>query len=484
MCRLTADALSNVSSRTADGAATLVVATFDAWAQRGVCGVWCDRAVQHYDQWLVIYAKSWIDEVARSCAAAPPPFPVDRLLIDLRHRLDAQVHLWKAAARRARAEQPSTTSSQPALGSDSGGLPLPESFLGNNPLPQNDPDHHEWPETTRLLADVVARLDSAFVSPSPRTADAATVVDWLVRWAAACFDANARIRMTALVKDKGDDGREAFKSVLETLSMQTLRAVDTVRSRLTGHAKTLMAAFPGVTTSNADCVNFAADVNTQLIPAATKRLSRRRVYWLLHADVMVRQHVLEGASREAASLTSTRAGEPAPEVAAPSTVPVVSSRDANWPVSEADTLAGGSNAHTYARAPIRSPAQDPTSPAQDPASARKWEDVEIRFLSDFTFQAVVNGTVQAPQNYAEVGFGDARHGRPKAAWETLRALAESGGVIAATRTAPEWPRLEKRIQEVRRLLRVYFRLPGDPVPYIDGGYRTRFTIRLSPSYER
>jgi hypothetical protein len=64
------------------------------------------------------------------------------------------------------------------------------------------------------------------------------------------------------------------------------------------------------------------------------------------------------------------------------------------------------------------------------------------FLSDFTFQARVKGTVQAPQNYANVGFGDGRHGRPKAAWETLRVLAESGGVMASTRTAAEWPKLE------------------------------------------
>ena len=105
-------------------------------------------------------------------------------------------------------------------------------------------------------------------------------------------------------------------------------------------------------------------------------------------------------------------------------------------------------------------------------------------MSDFTFQAVVNGTVRAPQNYAEVGFGDGRHGRPKAAWETLRALAESGGVVASTRTAADWPRLEKRIQELRRVLQAVFKVPEDPIPYRDGAYRTRFTIRVGSSYNR
>ena len=115
---------------------------------------------------------------------------------------------------------------------------------------------------------------------------------------------------------------------------------------------------------------------------------------------------------------------------------------------------------------------------------RSWDEVEIRFVSDFTFQAVVNGTVRAPQNYAEVGLGDGRHGRPKAAWETLRALAESGGVVASTRTAADWPRLEKRIQELRRVLQAVFQVPDDPIPYRDGAYRTRFTIRVGRSYNR
>jgi hypothetical protein len=125
-----------------------------------------------------------------------------------------------------------------------------------------------------------------------------------------------------------------------------------------------------------------------------------------------------------------------------------------------------------------------TSAVRDDPSPRSWDAVEIRFVSDFTFQAVVNGTVRPPQNYAEVGLGDGRHGRPKAAWETLRALAESGGVVASTRTAADWPRLEKRIQELRRVLQAVFTVPDDPIPYRDGAYRTRFTIRVGSSYTR
>jgi hypothetical protein len=90
------------------------------------------------------------------------------------------------------------------------------------------------------------------------------------------------------------------------------------------------------------------------------------------------------------------------------------------------------------------------------------------------FQAVVNGTVQEPQNDADVGCGDGRRGNdaPKVAWETLRTLAEGRGVMSAAATATDWRKVEKHIQEIRGRLRAHFGLAGDPVPYIDGAYRT------------
>src|SRR4029077_7647870 len=43
-----------------------------------------------------------------------------------------------------------------------------------------------------------------------------------------------------------------------------------------------------------------------------------------------------------------------------------------------------------------------------PLTFRGWDAVEVQFLSDLKFQAVVGGIVQEPQNYADVGFGDRR----------------------------------------------------------------------------
>ena len=146
--RLTADALSTNEPYTAAWAATLIVAKFDAWAERGVSVVWCDRALQHCDQWLVAEANAWIDVVARTCADARPPFSVNTLLMDLRRRLGAQVYVWKAAARRVCADYQAAVSNPSAVPPGSS-----ESVLGANPYPEGDPDHQAWKKTDRSLAD-------------------------------------------------------------------------------------------------------------------------------------------------------------------------------------------------------------------------------------------------------------------------------------------------------------------------------------------
>jgi hypothetical protein len=215
-----------------------------------------------------------------------------------------------------------------------------------------------------------------------------------------------------------------------------------------------------------------------LLPEVTRQVLRRKTYRWLQACKMAREHDPMFAPEPARSPAPARAFERASdEATAPQTDSPASPPETEGIASSSGALSGAAQVLADARETV-------ARPAPSPISALGWEHVEIRFLSDFKFQALVNGRVQAPQNYADVGFGDGRHGRPKAAWETLRALAESGGVISSTRTAAEWRKLEKRIQEIRKLLRACFALNGDPVPYVKGGYRTRFKIRLSASYER
>ncbi len=83
----------------------MVVAKFNVWARRGVQVVWTDDAVEQNDAWLVRYADAWIDSVSRSLTSHPPPFPPESLLAELRRRLAARVHHWKAEARRYRRQQ-------------------------------------------------------------------------------------------------------------------------------------------------------------------------------------------------------------------------------------------------------------------------------------------------------------------------------------------------------------------------------------------
>jgi hypothetical protein len=175
--RLTADALSTNGPYTAASAATLIVAKFDAWAERAVSVVWCDRALQHCDQWLVAEANIWIDEVARTGAEATPPFNVNPLLRDLRRRLGAQVYAWKAAARRVCADYQAAMSNPAAESPGSS-----EHVLGANPYREGDPHAQGWTSTNQLLADSLARIHSAFFAALPRHHDAATVVDWLASW--------------------------------------------------------------------------------------------------------------------------------------------------------------------------------------------------------------------------------------------------------------------------------------------------------------
>jgi len=105
--RTNADASSLLTPATADEwMPTLVVAKFDVWARRGVRVVWTDNAVDQYDAWLVGYANTWIESISRLVMSRHPPLPAaDTVLAELRRRLAARVHHWKAEARRYRVRQ-------------------------------------------------------------------------------------------------------------------------------------------------------------------------------------------------------------------------------------------------------------------------------------------------------------------------------------------------------------------------------------------
>jgi hypothetical protein len=87
-------------------------------------------------------------------------------------------------------------------------------------------------------------------------------------------------------------------------------------------------------------------------------------------------------------------------------------------------------------------------------------------------------------NFTEFGFADGRTQNPNKAWKLLRAMAEERGIIRDGKAVgEEWSKVEKRIQEIRRVLREYFGLPDDPVPFVEGtGYQSLFKISCTRSF--
>jgi len=429
VCHIRSRALSDLASHdSSTWPGAYVVTTFDAWAKRGASVVWSDRAVQHYDQWLIVYANRWIDAATLPFLATPPTPAIGRMLAEVRDCLGARVQAWKAAARRTRAEQ-TANSSPPGVPPDAGQMRFVDAFLRENPFPASHPAHPQWIETSRQLAADLARAESAVWSARAAPADATTLVESLASWTAAYFDALAHAHLI-VVTDTGEGGdREAYQRVLDALRVRALKAGEALDARVSAQAQALTAAFPGETVSSATCLALVADVNQRLMPEVTLRVTQHQAErWLEACTTAFSQKRVSGPRH----------------------------------------------------------AHGTVGPSPHGPTAQGWEDIEIRFLSDLKFQAVVNGTVQEPQNYADVGFGDGRRGNdaPKVAWETLRKLAEARGVMSAAATATDWRKVEKHIQEIRGRLRAYFALAGDPVPYIDGAYRTRFTIGVSASYEQ
>ncbi len=131
------------------------------------------------------------------------------------------------------------------------------------------------------------------------------------------------------------------------------------------------------------------------------------------------------------------------------------------------------------------------SPSPLPVTERRpatWEEVRIDFTSDERVQITVKDKSYT-RNYADLGFEDGRKKTPNGAWKILQQLGESHGTIS-TSSPKDWSKIEKRIQEIRRILRAHFfrqcfEIPADsdPLPFVKGiGYRASFAIATRPSY--
>jgi len=130
----------------------------------------------------------------------------------------------------------------------------------------------------------------------------------------------------------------------------------------------------------------------------------------------------------------------------------------------------------------RSPAGHETPrPTASPLAAQRgtvlhWSDLTITFLSDERVSIAFSDAPAEHRNYEEMGFGDGRGGKPRAAWEALREL--SGNPTKPLRID------KKRAQEIRALLRQQFLIKSDPLLFKKRlGYVTRFKMCRSRSFD-
>jgi hypothetical protein len=126
-------------------------------------------------------------------------------------------------------------------------------------------------------------------------------------------------------------------------------------------------------------------------------------------------------------------------------------------------------------------AESLASPSSIPEGT--WEQIAISFLSDERVQIHI-GKKYETLNYAEFGFGNHRTNNPTKAWQILRKLAQLRGVIKdGSEASVHWPKVEKRVQEIRRVLRKHFAISSDPLPFVENlGYKARFKIGCGPSF--
>jgi hypothetical protein len=91
------------------------------------------------------------------------------------------------------------------------------------------------------------------------------------------------------------------------------------------------------------------------------------------------------------------------------------------------------------------------------------------FLSDERVRIIFSDAPVEHRNYEEMGFGDGRGGKPRAAWQALREF--SGDPTKPLRID------KKRAQEIRALLQKQFLTKSDPLVFKKRlGYLTRFKI--------
>lgn len=121
-------------------------------------------------------------------------------------------------------------------------------------------------------------------------------------------------------------------------------------------------------------------------------------------------------------------------------------------------------------------------PKPQPPRPMRWEDIQIRFLSDDRVDVLISGQ-HTTYNSGEMGFVDGRTGSPSRSWLILRFLAEQGSLSQARGLSKNWAAFERQIGRVRKQLQEFFGLAANPLPYVPRvGYKPLFQIGCARSF--
>jgi hypothetical protein len=129
-------------------------------------------------------------------------------------------------------------------------------------------------------------------------------------------------------------------------------------------------------------------------------------------------------------------------------------------------------------------AYNPITKCEPPMSvATSWHEIEISFSSDERIQICRGDGSRETHNYGEFGFEDKRSGKQNLAWCMLLELAKEGGTLPRPPAGRRRAFVQKRIEEIREILRNHFGIEGDPIPFNGDTYQTSFKISRRRCYD-
>jgi hypothetical protein len=111
-------------------------------------------------------------------------------------------------------------------------------------------------------------------------------------------------------------------------------------------------------------------------------------------------------------------------------------------------------------------------------SGTQWHEVKITLLDAENVSIKIKNNV-VKKHYAEMGFKDNRTSKPSKLWSCFKGLLLSNGEITNYQKTKKAV-IEKNISDLRRMLKRYFAIKDDPIPYkktkASTGYKTVFLI--------